>query len=174
MSLLSFFSQAPGYNSYYSDSYNSETALAISVTVMIFVILFSIAAYVLNSIMLGKIFSKAGIESWKAWVPVYNNWIMLELGGQKGYWAIVMLIPFVGIIGAIFMYIAMYYISLGFGKESVFVLLAIFLPIVWLIWLAVDGSKWKPVIAVESSAMPVTTAKSGHTNKETPPKKPTA
>jgi len=171
MSLLSLFSQASGYDySYYSGDYNSETALALSAGVMVFAILFAIAMYVLNSIMLGKIFSKAGIEGWKAWVPVYNNWIMLELGGQKGYWAVVMLIPFVGIIGAIFMYIAMYYISLGFGKESIFVLLAIFLPVVWLIWLAVDGSKWKPVIAVEPSAAPVKT----HTKKNQPPKEPVA
>jgi hypothetical protein len=40
------------------------------------------------------------------------------------------------------MYIAMYHIGKKLGKDGVFVLLAIFLPIVWLIWLAVDKSKW--------------------------------
>ena len=37
----------------------------------------------------------------------------------------------------------MYKIGLKLGKEGAFVLLAIFLPIVWLIWLAVDKSTWK-------------------------------
>lgn len=168
MSLLSIFGQSSGYEygPYYSQDYNPETTLALSAGVIIFSLIFALAFYVLYSIMLGKIFNKAGIEGWKAWVPVYNSWVMLELGGQKGYWAVVALIPFIGIIGAIFMYIAMYYISLGFGKESIFVLLAIFLPVVWVIWLAVDSSKWKAVIPVESSAVPVAT----HSKK---PKNPT-
>jgi len=177
MSLLSLFSQAGyEYGNYYAKEYDPETSLAISVTIILFSLLFVLAFYVLYSIMLGKIFKKAGIESWKAWVPVYNSWIMLELGGQKGYWAVVALIPFVGIIGAIFMYIAMYYISLGFGKESVFVLLAIFFPVIWVIWLAVDASTWKPVMAVEPSAAPTAApAKKPKSKKDsTPPAAPTA
>jgi len=50
------------------------------------------------------------------------------------------------------MYIAMYNISLKFGKESTFVLWAIFLPIVWLIWLAVDKSVWNNALGVPSKA----------------------
>lgn len=167
MSLLSLFSQASDYR-YYSTEYDPQVALQVSAGILFFTLVFVVAFYVLYAIMLGKIFKKAGVESWKAWVPVYNSWVMLELGGQKGYWAVVALIPFVGIIGTIFMYIAMYYIGLSLGKESVFVLLAIFFPIVWVIWLAVDKSTWKPVL-------PPAGAPVGATNDDgEPPLRPVA
>ena len=31
-------------------------------------------------------FKKAGVEGWKAFVPFYNTWIMVELAGMKRYW----------------------------------------------------------------------------------------
>lgn len=156
MSVATLFAQG-----YYNDSYlyqpgtnGAADAVAASAIMMfvIFGIVMAIGAYVLQSIMLGKIFKKAGQESWKAWVPIYNNWIMLELGGQQGFWAVLALIPVVNIISIVFMYIAMYNIGLKLGKEGAFVLLAIFLPIVWIIWLAVDGSTWKGKKAKAASA----------------------
>jgi small-conductance mechanosensitive channel len=148
MSLLSLFAQS----SYYSDQYyynepsieGSNAAYAgIFIFALIFALIITITAYVAMAFLLGRIFKKAGIESWKAWVPVYSNWIMLELGGQKGYWAVLVLVPIINIAAVVFMFIAMYHIGLNFGKEGAFVLLAIFLPIVWYIWLAVDSSTWK-------------------------------
>ena len=53
------------------------------------------------------------------------------------------LVPIVNIASMVFMYIAMYNIGLKFGKEGAFILWAIFVPIVWYIWLAVDQSKWQ-------------------------------
>jgi len=102
-----------------------------------------IVLYVVHAIFLGMIFKKAGIESWKAWVPVYNSWVMLEMGGQKGWLALLAFIPGVSIVTAVFLYIAMYYIGLKLQKEGWFVLLAIFIPTVWVIWLAVDKSTWE-------------------------------
>lgn len=89
-----------------------------------------------------RIFKKAGTQPWAAWVPVYNNWKLLEIGGQHGFWAILSFIPIVNIVAAVYVIIAMYNIGLKLGKGGAFVVLALFLPIVWLIWLAVDGSTW--------------------------------
>ena len=88
-------------------------------------------------------------------------WILLELGDQKGFWAVLAIIPFVNIVSAVFMIIAEYNIGLKLGKEGWFVLLAIFLPLVWLIWLAFDKSTWKGVApkatpAATTSATPPT------------------
>lgn len=106
-------------------------------------IVMAVIIYVINAIFLGKIFKKAGVESWIAWVPFYNTWKMLEIGGQKGAYIFFVLIPFVGsLIFTVFSIIAMYNIGLKLGKSGAFVLLAIFLPIVWVIWLAIDDSKW--------------------------------
>ncbi len=134
---------------YYSDGYyyssnsaDSAAATGLGIVFFLFGLLFIAAAYVVTALFLGLIFKKAGVPRWIAWVPFYNSWKMLEIGGQPGFWAILSVIPVVNIVSAVFMYIAMYYIGLKLGKPGAFVLLAIFLPIVWLIWLAVDKSKW--------------------------------
>lgn len=99
-------------------------------------------AYVINALLLGRIFKKAGVAQWIAWVPFYNQWKMLEIGGQQGFWAILQVIPIANIVSVVFEYIAMYHIGKKLGKPDAFVLWAIFIPIVWFIWLAVDDSKW--------------------------------
>lgn len=151
MNFVSLFAQS----SYYTQDVTAADSAATAGMIMFFMLFMAvvtITAYAFTSFLLGKIFKKAGVESWKAWVPIYNNWVTLELGGQKGYWAALAIIPFVNIVSAIFMLIAMYHIGLRFGKEGVFVLLAIFLPLVWYIWLAFDSSVWKgPVQAVSST-----------------------
>jgi len=133
----------------YDSSYYSTTTVDSSVdggvilAMLGIYFIFFVIFYVVYSIFLGMIFKKAGVPAWKAWVPVYNNWIILELGDQPGWWAVLSFIPFVNIVAVIFMYIAMYHIGLKLQKEGWFVLLAIFLPIVWLIWLALDKSTWE-------------------------------
>jgi len=118
-------------------------AAAFGIGFLIFMFIFIAIAYVVTAIFLGMIFKKAGVPAWKAWVPFYNSWTLLELGDQPGFWAVLTIIPVVNIISAVFTYMAMYKIGLKLGKEGAFVLLAIFLPIVWMIWLAVDKSTWK-------------------------------
>lgn len=128
-------------------------AAAFGLAFLLVVFVFIVIAYVVNSIFLGMIFKKAGVPAWKAWVPFYNTWIMLELGDQAGFWAVLAIIPVVNIASAVFIIMAMYKIGLKLGKEGAFVLLAIFIPIVWLIWLAVDKSTWKGA-PLNSSASP--------------------
>jgi hypothetical protein len=154
VSVISLFAQ-----SYYNDPYLYDTgpstatdvvAAGAIMSLILFALVLSVAFYVINAILLGRIFNKAGVPGWKAWVPVYNGWTLLELGGQQGFWAVLALIPVVNIVAAVFMYIAMYNIGLKLGKEGAFVLLAIFLPIVWLVWLAVDSSTWeKPKVSAK-------------------------
>jgi len=107
-----------------------------------FLLVFALVAYAVYAFLLGRIFKKAGVPQWAAWVPVYSNWKLLELGGQQGFWAVLALIPVVNIASLVFIYIAMYHVGRKLGKEDWFVLLAIFLPIVWLIWLGFDESTW--------------------------------
>lgn len=127
---------------------------AIAGAFLFFFLIVALISYVITAWLLGRIFKKAGVEQWIAWVPIYNNWKLLEIGGQQGFWAVLALIPFVNIVSAIFTYIAMYHVGKKLGKEDWFVLFAIFLPIVWLIWLAFDDSKWsgaKPVAAKKTA-----------------------
>lgn len=140
--MSTFMQLAQSYNYEPTSEADAAAGAAIFMVVFMLFIIIAIITYVVNAFLLGRIFKKAGVEQWIAWVPIYNTWKTLELGGQQGFWAVLTLIPFVNIIAAIFLYIAMYNIGLKLQKEGWFVVLAIFVPIVWLIWLAVDESKW--------------------------------
>ena len=98
--------------------------------------------YAIFSYFLSRIFKKAGTPAWIAWVPVYSNWKMLELGGQHGAWSIVALIPFVGIAGTVFLYIAAHNISLKLGYDVLMTVVAILLMPVWYIIMAFSPNQW--------------------------------
>ncbi len=179
MKLLSLFGQASdGYytdpymydNSMYSNTTQVDQAAVMSMFIffIVFGLIVAVVSYVVSAFLLSRIFKKAGVEGWKAWVPVYNMWILLELGDQKGFWAVLAIIPFVNIVSVVFMIIAEYNIGLKLGKEGWFVLLAIFLPLVWMIWLAFDKSTWK---GVAPKATPATIS---GTPPATPPTAPPA
>jgi hypothetical protein len=146
MNILTTFAQS--YYDYSNGDYStltpadSATAAAAFVAFSFFFFIFAVGVYVVAALCLMSIFKKAGVKPWIAWVPFYNQWKFLEIGGQQGFWAVLAIIPVVNIVSAIFVYIAMYHVGKKLGKEGPFVLLGIFLPLVWYIWLAVDKSTW--------------------------------
>lgn len=113
-----------------------------------------IIGYVIGSYLLSRLFAKAKIEKWRAWVPVYNTWVFLELGGQKGALSLLALasfIPFLGVLASItllvFMAIAAYNIGEHVNKPGAgWLVLYIFLPVIWLAIVAFDDSKWSGYI----------------------------
>ena len=50
----------------------------------------------LPSLGLAKLFAKAGVPSWKAYIPFYNTWVMQELTGRPKHWVFWQFIPVVG------------------------------------------------------------------------------
>jgi hypothetical protein len=40
-----------------------------------------------------KTFAKAGQGGWKALIPIYNNYIMLRIGGHSGWWILTFFLP---------------------------------------------------------------------------------
>ena len=119
----------------YDDGYSSgavaATILAVYGAIFVFSLLLAAGIYVLMALSLSSLFKKVGIESWIAWVPYYNTWKWLELGGQRGWLALLALIPYGSIVTAVFLYIGMYRTGKAFGKDGAFVVLGIFLPFVW-------------------------------------------
>ncbi|MEO6944823.1 MAG: DUF5684 domain-containing protein [Lacisediminihabitans sp.] len=114
---------------------------------MAFVVLYLVliaGVYVVFSWLLSRVFRKARIPAWKAWVPIYNYWVFLELGGQQGWLAILMLVPVANIVATVFLCIAAYNIGLAFGKEGIWVLMYIFLPWLWIAIVGLDSSRWEP------------------------------
>ncbi|MDP9229520.1 MAG: signal peptidase I [Bacteroidota bacterium] len=50
----------------------------------------------LPSFGLAKLFQKAGVPAWKAYIPFYNTWIMQELEQRPKHWVFWQFIPVVG------------------------------------------------------------------------------
>ncbi len=134
-----------------------------SIGFIIFGVIFGLLIYALYAWFLMKVFDKMNIEGWKAWVPIYNSWVFLEAGGYPGWIALLTfasIIPFVGWLGSIavtvFLVMAAYRISIGFGKSGAWAVLFFFLQLVWTGILAFDSSKWR---GLPDGATPGPTAK---------------
>lgn len=194
MSILSLFShaqlaQSTDYTYYETTTTDVDPGVAAAAftVFLVFYAVLLVASYVITAFLLSRIFKKAGVEGWKAWVPVYNTWVFYEIGEQKGYWAVLAFVPIVNIVSLVFAIIAMYRIGLNLGKEGWFVVIGIFLPLVWLIWLAFDSSVWKGAAPVAVGAAPAyqppvapaqpaeapAPAESTESNEQTPPTPPT-
>ncbi len=63
---------------------------------ILIVYLISILIVFLPSFGLSKLFTKAGIPSWKAFVPFYNTWEMQKLTGRPKHWVFWQFIPVIG------------------------------------------------------------------------------
>ena len=121
---------------------------AIVLGVLVFSLLFLILYYV----MLGKVFKKAGLAWWKAWIPFLNNWKLFEIGGQKGFWSIFLYIPALNIIGLVMMIVAIYNINLKFGHGVGMTILAALLSPIWLCMLALGKDQWNDSLGAPSLA----------------------
>lgn len=63
---------------------------------LLVVYLIGILLQLLPGFGLAKLFTKAGIESWKAYIPFYNTWLMQEKADRPKYWAVLQLVPVAG------------------------------------------------------------------------------
>jgi len=65
---------------------------------VLILILFILLAYILPALGLYKMFQKAGIPAWTAFVPLLNTWNMLEVTGKPKWWFFAQFIPILGIL----------------------------------------------------------------------------
>ncbi len=75
----------------------------------------SIIAYVFYSYCLMKIFEKAGITKWFAWVPYVNYYGMWQITGREILWLILLFVPYVNIVALFVIFID---VAKAFGKTT--------------------------------------------------------
>lgn len=122
--------------------------------IFFFIFFLAGAVYVINSIALAKMFKKAGVEGWKAWIPICNQVFLCQIVGVSPWWilityiigTILYVIPYAGILStaATIYFNVLLSISTArsYGKQDSFgILLFFFTPICYLI-LAFDGSQY--------------------------------
>ncbi len=134
------------YNTYTTTTTtNSDPAAlaAISAFFMAYFV-FVIIIYLVFSFILSKVFVKADKPAWAAFVPIYNGWVLFEIGGKPGWWVLSSFIPFAGPLIAFVLYIMVSLeIAKKFGKSSTFGILGLWLfSIIGYAMLAFDDSKY--------------------------------
>ena len=121
-----------------------SAVFGLSIGFVIFAIVVSLLLWAVSCFAMMKVFEKMNIEGWKAWVPLYSTWVFLEAGGFPGFYMLAVFVPFIGQLAlTVLMVIAAYRIGIGFSKSGAWAALYFFLPIVWMLILAFDGSRWR-------------------------------
>jgi len=103
---------------------------------LLIIYLIGILLIFLPSFGLAKLFTKAGEQSWKAYIPFYNTWVMQDLAKRPKHWVFWQLIPVVGwfITPGIFIEFVKLFGKFSLGHHTLAALLAPF----YFPWLAVQ------------------------------------
>jgi hypothetical protein len=136
------------------DYASSAAALAILGAIILISVVIWLAIYVVMAIALMTFFRKVGVKPWIAWVPFYNTWVWLEVGGQRGWLVLLSIVPYAGIVTTVFLYIGMYRTGLAFRKPGAFLVLGIFLPFVWAFILGSRAEVYEPQLITAAGYPP--------------------
>lgn len=124
-----------------------------------FFLIIWLAVAVFMIITMWKLFEKAGEPGWKSIIPVYNFWTLCEIAGKPGWWSLVILLSFIPIvnfvawIGVLIVQILVAIeLAKAFGKETIWALLLILLPIVGYPMLAFGSAKYTKPAAAKKAA----------------------
>jgi len=106
-----------------------------------------IVAVLLCSLILGifiiaaqwKVFVKAGQPGWACIIPIYNVYVMLKIVGKPWWWLLLMLIPFVNLIYAIWM---TNMLSKSFGRDEAFTVGLLLLSVIFYPILGFGSAKY--------------------------------
>lgn len=122
--MLTSAMQSDTYTTQYS--YNTESTEALLIQLGIYLVM-----WLFFSIVLWRVFTKAGKPGWHALVPILNNYTMIKIARRPGWWLLLMFIPCVSIVISC---IVFWEIGKSFNKSTGFcvgliLLTPIFLPI---------------------------------------------
>ena len=105
-----------------------------------FMILVILACVVLTVIAQWKIFTKAGKEGWKALIPIYNTYTLLQILNMEPLLCLLMLIPVSSFMLGIVMDVKL---AKSFGKSTGFAIGLILLTPIFEMILAFGDAKYK-------------------------------
>ncbi len=109
----------------------------------LFGLVFAVVALALAVVMIAsmwKIFDKAGKPGWAAIIPIYNIIVLLEIIEKPIWWIVLFFLPFVNIVAAVLIDIEL---AKKFGKDALFGIGLLLLPIVFFPILAFGSARYK-------------------------------
>ncbi|MFD4959697.1 DUF5684 domain-containing protein [Microbacterium sp. NPDC058389] len=106
-------------------------------------LLLSAAVYVWIALALSAVFRKSGVESWKAWVPILNAVVLLQLAGLSGWWLLLIFFPVLGAIALVVVFVfAVYRVSVAFGFGVGMTVLGVLVFPVWASVIGWGSARW--------------------------------
>lgn len=144
-------------------SYDSSGLLAALMGMAVMFFFFAVALYVVQAIFQMKLLKNAGHKyPASAWVPLWNTVTLFEIGGIRMPWAWVAVlfgagllssIPVLGLLISLALVVVSVILSIWMAKgvqagtrtgSTGGIVLAVLLPIVWVIWQSLASEKTKP------------------------------
>jgi uncharacterized membrane protein YhaH (DUF805 family) len=107
----------------------------------VFLVVLELAMLALLMAASWRIFAKAGLPGWAAFIPIYSVVKLLHLCGRSGWWALLLLIPWLG--GIALAVITAFGLARAFGRSTRFGAGLLVLPFVYLPILAFGESKYQ-------------------------------
>lgn len=86
------------------------------------------------------IFQRAGVAGWKCLIPVYNMYILMQISGKPGWWAILLFVPLIGVVVYLF---AMLSLAKKFGKSELYGVGLLLLPMIFFPLLAFGKAEYE-------------------------------
>lgn len=94
--------------------------------ILLFILMIGLMVFLIASMW--KVFEKAGQPGWAVLIPFYNLYIMTQIVNKPGWWVLLMIIPYIGLIWQIW---TTNLISKSFGKDEGFTFGLIILPFIF-------------------------------------------
>lgn len=86
-----------------------------------------------------KMYEKAGVAGWKAIVPFYNMYVLVQIAGKPWWWFLLMFVPVVGIVIALLVCLSL---AERFGKGTLFGIGLFFLGFIFIPILAFGKARY--------------------------------
>jgi len=132
------------------------TAAILASGALLLILYLAIVVFMIASMW--KVFVKAGQPGWGCLIPIYNTYLMTQIGGLEIIWFIFTFIPILNIVAAFKISFA---IAENFGKSTGFGLGLVFLGFIFFPILAFGSAQYRgrmvavpPAPPAEPSAVP--------------------
>ena len=72
---------------------NYKILLGVGIVLLLFILLLGLLFLVFTIIGKWKLYEKAGKEGWRALIPFYSSWTLIEISELKWYWFLIYILP---------------------------------------------------------------------------------
>ena len=124
-----------------SHAMNATDATAAVFGTLISLLLFA-GVYVWMALALSAVFRKSGVEPFKAWVPILNLVVLLQLAGLSPWLVLLAFVPIVNIAFLVVFAIALYRVSVAFGFGAGMAVVGVLLFPVWASIVGWGSARW--------------------------------